>query len=170
APEGLWQIIRIFTGFYNIPVITLVLVGLFTRRVPALAARVVVVFHVVAYGLLQFVWPVEMNFIHLYAVLFVIEVILMLLIGWWRPLAQPWRYQPKPRVNLTPWRHAGATAVLLVACIALTYLLFSPLGVAGEPGLPLALAVLLVVAVAGTGCWWCDQRWRRLHAGRLPDQ
>jgi len=29
APDGLWQIIRIFTGFYNIPVITIVLVGLF---------------------------------------------------------------------------------------------------------------------------------------------
>jgi len=28
APEGLWQIIRIFTGFYNIPVIAIVIVGL----------------------------------------------------------------------------------------------------------------------------------------------
>ncbi|MEO1576589.1 MAG: solute:sodium symporter family transporter, partial [Pseudomonadota bacterium] len=40
APEGLWQIIRIFTGFYNIPIIAIVIVGLFTRRVPALAAKV----------------------------------------------------------------------------------------------------------------------------------
>ena len=54
APEGLWQIIRIFTGFYNIPVVVIVIVGLFTRRVPALGAKLVIVFHVVAYGLAKF--------------------------------------------------------------------------------------------------------------------
>jgi SSS family solute:Na+ symporter len=54
AAEGLWQVIRIFTGFYNIPMIAIVLVGLLTRRVPALAAKVVIVFHIIAYGLFQF--------------------------------------------------------------------------------------------------------------------
>ena len=29
APEGLWQVIRIFTGFYNIPIVAVVLIGLF---------------------------------------------------------------------------------------------------------------------------------------------
>ena len=48
APDGLWQIIRIFTGFYNIPVITIVIVGLFTNHVPALGAKVVIGFHVIA--------------------------------------------------------------------------------------------------------------------------
>jgi uncharacterized sodium:solute symporter family permease YidK len=36
AADGLWQIIRLFTGFYNVPVIAIGLIGLFTRRVPAL--------------------------------------------------------------------------------------------------------------------------------------
>ena len=39
APEGLWQIIRIFTGFYNIPIIAVVLVGMLTRHVPASAVK-----------------------------------------------------------------------------------------------------------------------------------
>ena len=91
APEGLWQIIRIFTGFYNIPVITLVLVGLFTKHVPAMAAKVVVVFHVIAYGLLQFVFEVPINFIHIYAILFGIEVVMMLAIGRLRPTAHTWQ-------------------------------------------------------------------------------
>ncbi|MFB0971180.1 MAG: solute:sodium symporter family transporter, partial [Pseudomonadales bacterium] len=80
APDGLWQIIRIFTGFYNIPVIVLVLVGLFTRQVPAVAAKVVIVFHVISYGLLKFVFDdiVDIHFLHLYAILFFIEVGIML--------------------------------------------------------------------------------------------
>ena len=46
-PRGLWQIIRIFTGFYNIPTIVIVIVGLFTDARPgAWARRLVIVFHV----------------------------------------------------------------------------------------------------------------------------
>ena len=106
APEGLWQIIRIFTGFYNIPVITIVLVGLFTRRVPALAAKVAIIFHVLAYALLKFILDVELNFIHIYAVLFIIEVSIMLLIGYYRPLDKAWSFRTEAKVDLSDWRYA----------------------------------------------------------------
>lgn len=131
APEGLWQVIRVFTGFYNIPVITLVLVGLFTRRVPALAAKVAVAFHLVAYGLLQFVLEVPLSFIHIYGILFLIEVAIMLVIGRLLPRSQPWSYTPRPGVvDMTPWRGAVPVSLLLVASIVLTYVVFSPWGLA----------------------------------------
>lgn len=163
APEGLWQIIRIFTGFYNIPIITLVVVGLFTRRVPALAAKVVVVFHVIAYGLLQFVFDLGINFIHIYAILFVIEVAIMLLIGYQRPMPQAWRYTQRNVVDMTPWRFAVPTAIVLVAGIVLVYLMFSPLGLAGELGgvfwMSSGIVVLLTIVL------WVisDRAWRRRH-------
>ena len=50
APEGLWQIIRIFTGFYNIPIIAVVLMGMLTTHVPALGVKLAIGFHIVAYG------------------------------------------------------------------------------------------------------------------------
>ena len=128
APEGLWQIIRIFTGFYNIPVITIVLVGLFTKRVPALAAKVAIIFHVIAYGLLKFVWEVDINFIHIYAILFAIELAIMLTIGKLYPMATPWHFTPKAEVNMTPWRYAIPCAIVLVGLIATLYLMFSPVG------------------------------------------
>ena len=73
AAEGLWQVIRIFTGFYNIPMIAIVIIGLFTRQVPAVAAKVVIAFHIVAYGTFQFVLKdlLPVHFLHLYAILFV---------------------------------------------------------------------------------------------------
>ncbi len=131
APEGLWQIIRIFTGFYNIPVITIVLVGLFTKRVPALAAKVAIIFHVIAYGLLKFVWEVDINFIHIYAILFTIELAIMLTIGKFYPMATPWHFTPKAEVNMTPWRYAIPCAIVLVGLIATLYLMFSPVGFVG---------------------------------------
>ncbi|MDB2330551.1 solute:sodium symporter family transporter [Alteromonas sp.] len=131
APEGLWQIIRIFTGFYNIPVITIVLVGLFTKNVPALAAKVAIVFHVIAYALLKFVWQVELNFIHIYAVLFFIELAIMLTIGHFYPMAKPWRFIPKAEVDMTPWRYSIPCAIILIGLIVTLYLMFSPIGFVG---------------------------------------
>ena len=42
---GLWQIIRIFAGFYNIPIIAVVLVGMLTTHVPALGVKLAVDFY-----------------------------------------------------------------------------------------------------------------------------
>ncbi len=133
APEGLWQIIRIFTGFYNIPIIVIVIVGLFTKRVPALAAKCVIVFHVVAYALLKFALAdvVTIHFIHLYAILFVVECAMMLIIGKWRPRKDAWTYTLQNKVDLAPWRYAIPTAGLLLSCVVFIYALFSPVGLAG---------------------------------------
>ena len=130
APEGLWQIIRIFTGFYNIPVIAIVLIGLFTRHVPALGAKVVVVFHIIAYGLFQFVLGdvINIHFIHLYAILFFVEIAIMLLIGLYQPRTEDWIFHARDLVDLTPWRFAVPCATTLMSSIVALYLLFSPIG------------------------------------------
>ena len=167
APEGLWQIIRVFTGFYNIPVITIVLVGLFTRRVPASAAKVAIVFHVIAYGLLKFVWPIDLHFIHLYAVLFGIEVLIMLAVGFWAPRAEPWKYVANQVVDMTPWRYALPTAIVLAAGIVMTYLLFSPIGLVGGVGPEFYVASAGVVVVTGFLCWLSLARWHGRYAKSL---
>ena len=130
APEGLWQIIRIFTGFYNIPVIAIVLIGLFTRHVPALGAKVVIVFHIIAYGLFQFVLGdvINIHFIHLYAILFFVEIAIMLLIGLYQPRTEDWIFHTRDLIDLTPWRFAVPCATTLMSSIVALYLLFSPIG------------------------------------------
>ncbi len=131
APDGLWQIIRIFTGFYNIPVIAVVLIGLFTQRVPALGAKIAIIFHVIAYATLQFILEVEINFIHIYAILFFIEVGIMLLVGYLKPTESDWTYDNEAQVSLVPWRYAYPASFVLLAGIALSYVLFSPIGLVG---------------------------------------
>ncbi len=128
APDGLWNVIRVFTGFYNIPVISIVLVGLFTTRVPAKGAKVAIVFHLIAYTLLKFILDVELNFIHIYAVLFVCEVSIMLLFGVIEPRKSGAYFKVQPKVDLTPWKYAWAASSTMFACIVLLYLLFSPVG------------------------------------------
>ena len=133
APDGLWQIIRIFTGFYNIPVIVLVIVGLFTKRVPALGAKVVIISHIILYALFQFVFNdvLQIHFLHLYGILFVLECAMMLLIGYFKPLPNPWRYPKNAVVDLAPWRFLFPVSINLFSAIIFLYIIFSPIGLVG---------------------------------------
>jgi len=155
AADGLWQVIRVFTGFYNIPIIAIVIVGLFTRHVPALGPKLVIVFHVVAYGLLQFVFKqaVDIHFLHLYAILFLIEVTILLVVGHLHPRAELWTYSTIHKVDMQPWPYAVPCAVTLMSCVVALYLLFSSIGLVG--GLsnlfwPLIFALILLNVVN----WW----------------
>jgi SSS family solute:Na+ symporter len=154
APEGLWQIIRIFTGFYNIPVIAIVITGLFTRRVPALGAKIAIVFHIVAYGLLQFALGdiVNIHFLHLYAILFFIELGIMLTVGHFRPRSEPWIYHKNEKVDLTPWQYLVPCAITLLSCVVGLYLLFSPVGLVGGLSAWFWPLITLLI-VMNMACW-----------------
>ena len=133
APDGLWQIIRIFTGFYNIPVIAVVIIGLFTTRVPSIGPKVAIVFHIIFYSLFQFVFKdiLQIHFLHLYAILFISEILIMVIIGQIRPLSKPWVFNKKNVIDLTPWKKAFPVSVTLFTAVIVLYILFSPIGLVG---------------------------------------
>ena len=162
APDGLFQIIRIFTGFYNVPVIAVVLVGLFTKHVPALGAKIAIVFHVIAYGLFQFAFKeqVSIHFLHLYLILFLVEVGIMLVIGYLRPQPEAWTYHLDNLVDMTPWRYGIPCASTLFSCVVATYILFSKVGFVD--GLtPLFWVLMALLIVINGGLWFCFRRKKR---------
>jgi SSS family solute:Na+ symporter len=133
APEGVWQLIRKFTGFYNIPIIAIVVMAVFTsrtsHRVPATGALTAIGFHLVAYTILTFVWNTGVHFIHLYAILFAIEIGIMAVFARYQGL-EPIDTRPVRVVDMTPWRHARVVSFILLAAMVGVYVLFSPLGLA----------------------------------------
>jgi SSS family solute:Na+ symporter len=147
APEGLFQIIRIFTGFYNIPIIAVVLVGLFTKRVPGIAAVITIIFHVLVYGLYRFAIDIPLHFIHIYGILFVIEVAIMLIIGKFYPRKTAWHFKVDPKVDMTPWKYAYPTASTLFSGIIICYLLFSPVGLVNGIGFQFFIYTLLILVL-----------------------
>lgn len=172
APEGLWQIIRIFTGFYNIPVVAVVIVGLFTKRVPGLGAKVAIIFHIITYGLLKFVFDeqVDIHFIHLYAILFFVEVGIMLLIGYIKPLEQPWKFERKDTVDLVPWAYAIPVSITLFSCVAGLYVLFSPIGLVGGFG-PLFWPVIMLIVLLNVVGWFYSLRyWRHRYSSYVLER
>lgn len=140
APDGLWELIRRFTGFFNIPIIAVVLVGIFARKVPAVAAKVVIIFHVVTYYML--IWgmnqlfdiPININYIHVYGILFFTEIVIMLAISRISPRKEAWKFTPKPKVDMKPWKYSLFTSIVLIGFVFAFYLVFSPLGLAYKQG------------------------------------
>ncbi|MGK9183929.1 solute:sodium symporter family transporter [Priestia filamentosa] len=140
APDGLWELIRRFTGFFNIPIIAVVLVGIFARKVPAVAAKVVIIFHVVTYYML--IWgmnqlfdiPININYIHVYGILFFTEIVIMLAISRISPRKEAWKFTPKPKVDMKPWKYSLFTSIVLIGFVFAFYLVFSPIGLAYKQG------------------------------------
>jgi len=149
APKGLWEIIRVFTGFYNIPIIAVVLTGLFFRKVPALGAKIAIIFHVFAYGIFRFVLDLDIHYVHVYAILFAIDTAIMLAIGYWKPNQKAWTFSNNTSgINMKPWRYAYPASFVLLASIVLLYLTFSPIGLAGELGQTYWVLVGIVILLA----------------------
>ncbi|WP_432262403.1 solute:sodium symporter family transporter [Cupriavidus sp. TMH.W2] len=155
APDGIYAVMRRFTGFFNIPIIAVVLVGFFTRDINARPAKIVLISHVLIYTLLVFVLNVDkqygIHFIHLMGTLFVMEVALMLVLRKRCARTTPYAAALREHADITPWPYARSMSVLLVALLVSVYLTFSRFGIAGgqgpSSGYPVAMAMVWAAAL-----------------------
>ena len=54
---------------------------------------------------------------------------LMLLIGKLKPRATDFILEDSKAVDLTPWKYSKLVSVIVIVCVLLVYLAFSPLGI-----------------------------------------
>lgn len=130
AQGGLFEVMRRFTGFFNIPTICIVLVGLFSKKTTALSAKVVIFTHLFLYTVLIFIIKVKLNYVHVMGLLFVFEVILMNIISRVKPAAKDYE-EPKsePHVDMKPWDKLPLVSTLLMGLLVFVYIFLSPIGV-----------------------------------------
>lgn len=113
-------------GLYFIPIFAVVLVGMLTRRVPAVAANAALIAGFVAIAVGYF-YPAaarrvdEMHEFHFLGAVFVALVVLMLAIGRAAPRAEPWKHVYSGDVELVPWKLARPIAFGLVAFVLAVY-------------------------------------------------
>jgi SSS family solute:Na+ symporter len=87
APQGLFGYLQEVNGCYSIPILTIILVGIFSRRVPPIAAKIGLASGVGLYIVSQFILKPALgadgypHYLHVMFILFVLNVCIMLLIG-----------------------------------------------------------------------------------------
>ncbi|NHB97032.1 solute:sodium symporter family transporter [Photorhabdus stackebrandtii] len=112
APDGLFYLIQQLQGIFNAPILSVVLVGLMTKRVPPIAAKLGLLFGMSAYIICNFILKIDLHFFHLVGILFAINIIFMLVIGYFFP-AQPFEDVYTKQVDITPWSMVKPVAWLI---------------------------------------------------------
>ncbi len=130
ASDGFYDYFQKVAGLFSVPIFTIVMVGMFTKRVPALGAKISLLTYLVGYGYTQLFNDFGLHFLHWAAIFFVICVCIMLVFGKLMPQETDFVKPEEGAVSLAPWKWRWvAYAVTISGMIGVTVWL-SPLGIA----------------------------------------
>lgn len=127
---GFYNYIQKMSSFFSVPVFTVMIVGFFTKRVPEFAARAGLLFFIITYVASQFLFDLPVHYLHVIAILFACTIVLMLILGRWKPMPAPYVARNLAVVDMKPWRRRYWFFLLLLVLMASTFMLFSKMGIA----------------------------------------
>jgi len=149
---SLFAYLQEINGIYSIPILTIIVVGYTTKRVPAIAAKTALFSGCLLYILSQFfMQPYFINkaienaknagisnqeslklieaqayphFLDIMAILFIVNVLIMLLIGKLSPRKENFVQKYTEQVDITPWRYVKLSGIIVCLTVILTYIYF----------------------------------------------
>ncbi|MHA7059479.1 solute:sodium symporter family transporter [Aquimarina sp. M1] len=149
---SLFDYLQEVNGIYSIPILTIIVVGYLTKRVPAIAGKIGIISGSVLYILSQFiVKPILQgnavetakangitnlmelerietsaypHFLHVMAILFVVNIIIMLIIGKLYPREEPYQQHYTKEVDITPWKYTKVVGAIVCLIVISTYIYF----------------------------------------------
>jgi SSS family solute:Na+ symporter len=143
ASDGLFGYLQEVNGIYSIPILTIIIVGYLTKYVPAIAAKIGVISGSILYIISQFILKptfdvVEIvdgvetvigntypHFLHVMAILFVLNIIIMLFIGKLKPRKVAYEQVYTKQVDITPWKYLKVTGIAVCVIVIGIYVYFA---------------------------------------------
>ncbi|MEZ5004510.1 MAG: solute:sodium symporter family transporter [Chitinophagales bacterium] len=132
APDGLFGYLQEVNGCYSIPILTIIVVGYLTKYVPAIAAKVAIISGVILYSISQFILKPYVfgadgypHFLHIMAILFVLNVGIMLLIGKIKPRPVAFELDYTNEVEIIPWKHVTLASIIISIIVLVVYIYFA---------------------------------------------
>ena len=138
--QSIFQYLQKVNGFYSVPIIGIFLLGITTKHVPALAAKVGMIVGMAIYAFFSFenIHNVpeffadgsgDLHWLHGYFISFVSSVLVMLIIGKLKPksteeIAISDQRDPAP-VDMTPWSESKKVSIGIMGATFAIYLLLS---------------------------------------------
>ncbi|MFI3253457.1 MAG: solute:sodium symporter family transporter [Eubacteriales bacterium] len=155
APTGLYDYLQTINGFFNVPIFTIIFMGYMTKRVPPIAAKIAITFFVTTYGLSQLVFKVDLHYLHVSAILFVISCLIMHVIGKMKPMDHDFVLENNHLVEITPWKNRFKAGSFVIFIMLSMYIIFSDLGLASATGFTSStfLAIVAVAAISFCGAF-----------------
>ena len=150
---SLFDYLQEINGIYSIPIFSIIIVGYLTKRVPAIAAKIGLVSGCLLYIISQFFMKdyfinkaletakatgvtdeaaltlVEVqaypHFLDVMAILFILNVVIMLIIGKIKPREEPFVQQYTKQVDITPWKYINHAGIVICIIVIGVYVYFA---------------------------------------------
>ena len=138
--QSIFEYLQKVNGLYSVPIIGIFLLGITTKHVPAIAAKVGMIVGMLFYAFFSFVnikdvptffadGAGELHWLHGYFISFIVAIALMLLIGKIKPkseeeIAISDERVPAP-VDMTPWTNAKNVSIAIMATTVGIYILLT---------------------------------------------
>ena len=138
--QSIFEYLQKVNGLYSVPIIGIFLLGITTKRVPAIAAKLGMIVGMVAYAFFTFVnikdvpqffanGDGDLHWLHGYFISFVGSILVMLLIGKLKPktdeeIAISDQRDPAP-VDMTPWGSAKNASMAIIGVTVGIYFILS---------------------------------------------
>lgn len=150
---SLFAYLQEINGIYSIPILTIIVVGYLTKRVPAIAAKIALFSGCFLYILSQFILqPYFINkainnakslgitdeatlvlieakayphFLDIMAILFLLNVIIMLIIGKLKPRKEAFVQEYTKQVDITPWKYTKQASIAICVIVIGVYVYFA---------------------------------------------
>lgn len=131
ASEGLFGYLQEVNGIYSIPILTIIVVGYLTKYVPAIAAKIGIISGSVLYLISQFVLKPYVvgnddypHYLHVMAILFVLNVLIMLVVGKIYPRKEAFELEYTKKVEITPWKFVSVIGISICIAVIGIYIYF----------------------------------------------
>lgn len=122
APEGLYQLLQQLNGIFFIPMATVIIAGFLFPRVSALGAKAGLVFGLLFYIFVYLVFALDIHFVHVWGIEFVLNLVVMHLVSHWYPPQKIFTIQDVGVVNLNQWKYAKGMGAILVIVTIMIYI------------------------------------------------
>lgn len=125
APAGLYQLLQQLNGIFFVPMASVIIAGFFFPKVSPAGAKAGLLFGLVFYILTYFILQVDLHFVHIWGIEFVLNIAVMHLVSLLYPAGRVFTIYDAGKLELAPWRYAPWLGGVLIVVTVLIYVLLA---------------------------------------------
>lgn len=123
APDGLYQLLQQLNGIFFIPIASIMLAGFFLKKISAAGAKVALFFGLAFYILTTFIFKVDIHFVHIWGIEFLLNLIVMSVFSYFYPMDKEFVFSDLHIIDIKEWKYTKIMSVFLCLITVAIYLL-----------------------------------------------
>ena len=122
---GIFTYLQQLNGTHSVPILAIIIVGIFSKRVSGKAANIAILFSVVTYLTTLYVIKPDISFLHLMGILFVLTIVIMFVVSHFYPRETDYVQEYTKQVDIANWKYLKPVGYIVVAMVVALYFAMS---------------------------------------------